>query len=266
MHRAAALLLTLCACGPDPALVEARAGLQTALAGGAPAAVAQAARAAASFEGQDRELDLLLAQAFAGPLGRPAEAWPLLMKRAGPDHAESRRLLGHVALRLGGGALIDAARVGGLSPLPPDHPALAWLGARAAEDLTLSWDQAEVAVADCALLDAEPDRGHREVDAPLPADWAARAEAAGARRVVIGRAPLDGDPPPDTGRGPMPCGRRRLLPAVPAPLPRHLVLGAALPGGEVWLTVQEREGQPWVLVASDPALARAWLGASPRPR
>ncbi|MFM2247165.1 MAG: hypothetical protein RL071_3239 [Pseudomonadota bacterium] len=266
MHRAAALSLSLCACGPDPALLEARAGLQSALAGGQPAVVAQAARAAAAFEGQDRALDLQLAAAFAGPLGRPAEAWPLLVARVEPGDPEGRRLLGHVALRLGGGALIDAARIGGLSPLPPDHPALAWLGARAAEDPAVGWAQAEVAIADCDLLEGEPERGHREIDAPLPADWAARAEAAGARRVVIGRAALDGDPPADTGRGPLPCGRRRLLSAVPDPLPRHLVLGAALPGGDVWLTVQEREGQPWVLVASDPSLARAWLGASPPPR
>ena len=265
MRSAAFVSVLLAACGPDAAQQDAHDALRAALAQGQPAAVAVAARRAAAFEGRDAALDLDLAAAFAGPLGRPAEAWPLALRRVDPAAPASTLLLGRLALQLGGGALIDAARAARLDPVPPDHPALVWLGAQVASDPEITWATAVSLVADCALLEDEPERGHRPVDAPLPVDWAARALQAGALRVVAGRAALEGDPAPETGAGPAPCGRRRLLPGVPETLPRHLVLAAALPDGPVWLTVQERDGLPWVLVASDATGARAWLGTTPEP-
>jgi len=249
--------------GRDAAEASALYQLEAALQQGDPAVVSEAARAAGPLEGQDPALDLALARAFAGPLARPEQAWPLVNRRALPGDEAALRLLGRVALQVGSGALLDASDGGRRLPrLPPEHPALDWLGARAAADPSIDWETALRAVEDCALLDSEPQRGRRPVDAPLPADFDEAARALGARGALVGRPRLESDPPPARGLGPMPCAAGLLLPGLPDVPHRQLTVAARLPEGEVWLSVVSAEGEPWVASASDPAAARRWLEAS----
>lgn len=264
LGRAGAFAALAWACDPGASAVgAARAQLEDALQKGDPAMVSAAARAAGPLEGQDAGLDLALAQAFAGPLGRPEQAWPLLHRRALPGDAAALRALGRVALQVGGGALLEASDGGRRLPrLPPDHPAVAWLGARAAADPQVDWAAAQAAVEACGLLDDEPQRGRRPVDAPLPADFEEAARALGATLVEVGRPRLEADPPPDRGEGPMPCAVGLRLPGLPEEPHRQLTVAARLPEGDVWLSVVDAGGEPWVASASDVAAARRWLEAS----
>ncbi len=245
---------------------KAQAELRTALEGANPSKVAQAARALAPFEGQSATTDRLLAQAFLGPLARPDQAWPLLKAHPEPTDPLWTRDLAATALRLGPAYLLEASSLAPLPPLDPASPTVTWGIARAPLDPTLTWDALAAAAADCALFDSRPNRGRQPLDLPVSADLLPALRAAGAPHIVLGRARQRADPPPEAGRGPIPCETGLLLDPqqFPDPMPNHLIISLPLTDGPLHLDVLDRPEGPQIFAASDAARATRLLDTALR--
>lgn len=241
----------------------AKAALAAALVDRDPKVVADAARAASAWKGEDAALDTMLGDAVANVLMRPEDGLAMLEAAPSPGQPGWTAAVGAAALRAGQVQRVQeiVAELGGpakaVSP-----PLVAWMGARALRDPALSIDDLVAAAEDCALFDRRPARGRKPVDAPAPAGLIEAARALGADRVVVGRAGAPADPPPASGKGNQPCATGRLLPVALAPLSRHLVVGARCGEQRVFLDIRPQDGEAWVFGASDEGLARGWLGAA----
>ncbi len=275
-HALLAAILALSGCTSGGGLPAEGAAARDALAGLLAdratvdvAAVSAAASHASAWQGQDAVLDRLLGDALANVLMRPGDGLALLRQRPDPESAAWRAAMGGAALRAGTAAAVYGVQdEAGLSKVDAEAPGVAWLGARALRDPALGWADLVELDADCALLDGQPSRGRRSIDVPMPPALLATARAQGADRVVLGRARLAADDPPETGKGRPPCRSGRLLaPADLQPMPRHVVLVAAGPAAPfsppLYISLSRGpDGTPWVLASERPEPATALVAAA----
>jgi hypothetical protein len=263
VHRQwrSALFLAGLACTSEPSsapepsaeLSAARTALADALVERHPQSVSTAARAASVYEGQDPQLDHLLGDALANVLMRPSEGIPLLRKHPAPDSPTWATALESAVLRTGNvDALQAALRETDSAPIESPESLVAWMGARALRDPHLSIDDYRAAAEACALFDAHPTRGRRQVDQPVPEGFFSALPRLGATMVVVGRAEVPPDPPADSGKGMQPCRTGRVWSdaAWPDPLPRHITVGIATNTHPLFLSVQPETGEPWVFAST----------------
>src|SRR5436190_6975111 len=158
--RGALVLAILIACGaPNPDAVEsdalpddavaARTALEQALATRDPTLVSEKARAAAQWEGKDRALDLMLADALANVLMRPAEADPILARWPPSDDPSYRAIVFGKALRSSDWDAL--AELGA----PVNNPVRDQLTIRARHDPSLGEPEFLRMLTACSLLDRE---------------------------------------------------------------------------------------------------------------
>ena len=250
----------------------ARAALAAALADRSTVPVAQvseAARAAAPWKGQDAELDMLLGDALANVLMRPAEGLALLRSRALPGDPRWKNAMGGAALRSAtAGAVYAVQQEAGLAAVDAEAPGVAWLGARALRDPALGWSALVRLDRDCALLDGQPQRGRQGIDVEVPQELLAEARAQGASHVVLGRAERPTDEAPETGRGRPPCRTGRLLgETLPEPMERHLVVAMQGTGPlfsePLYLSLGRGPSrEPWVIGSTRSEAARSLIEAA----
>jgi hypothetical protein len=244
---------------PDEALA-ARTALAEALATRDPAIVSEKARAAAQWEGKDRALDLLLADALANVLMRPAEADPILARWPPGDDAAYRALVFGKALRSS-----DWDAVAELLPgAPVDNPVRDQLAIRARRDPSFGEPGFVRALAACSLLDREPPVGRREIDLPVPPNVIAALHAWGVPQVALGRPSQEIDPLPERGEDPVKCRGMRWLDVeeLPAFAPHPMTLGASDGVHDVFVEIETEKNGHWAWASNDPTRAGRILDAA----
>lgn len=248
--------LSVVACGSPSPQAQATAALEAALTTRDPDTVSEAARAAGEWEGQDPHLDKLLGDALANVLMRPGAGLELLKTRRDPADPMWVAAVAGAAARIGETNVVQAVSDDaglGLPPVPAD--ALAWLRTQALSDPAIGQDTLEWVAHTCALLDAQPLRGRRTVDQPATDKLPALLPVLGADLVVLGRSTAPADPPPETGRGRLPCrtGRAYVDSTVwPEPLPGHVVVGIRTGEAALHFSVKPEAGAPWVFGSTQP--------------
>ncbi len=225
--------------------------------------VAEAARKASRWEGEDPALDHLIGDALANVLMKPEEGLPLLTASpAQEDPAWQAAVLG-AALRDGSEeALQDWPQR--LDRAVDTHPVLRQLTVAARKDPSIGWELAERAVSACTLLDAAPQRGRRPAVGTVPDTLFAAATALGAEQVEVGRPDYLTDPDPLLGQRPFRCRRHRWLeePALPSPIVKNAIVGARQGDDMAWLWVGPGLDLPEAMAASDAAQGARWLQAA----
>ena len=259
--------LGVMACSGLPAEGEAaRGALAEALQDREPERVAAAAREASRWQGDDPALDRMLGDALANVLMRPTEGEALLWGSPAPEDPDWRRAALGAALRRG----------------DPMHLQQVWnevehedfnfsmevveqLAARARRDASLDPTEIARVTRQCALLDARPRVGRKELDLPLPGRLLAGARALGATEVVMGRPEVRTDPDPALGQGDLSCTGLRLVGGeeVPQPLPpRGLTVGASDGDSVLFVELRLAQGEPWVYAANDAEAGVRWVRAA----
>lgn len=246
--------LALLGCKPAHDEVgSAREALQAALSERDPARVAQTARMAGAFEGQEPALDRLLGDALANVLMRPSEGLKLLEKNPARGNPEWQTAISSAAMRTGESAVFTTIlELTDATPFMPTPDLLAWTATQALADPKIDVHTLRARSEDCVLFDAHPPRGRRTVDQPAPADLGDVLFKLGAERVVLGRAGTPTDPAPSTGRGLQPCRTGRLFPGhvFPEPLPRHLTMSISAGGRGLHLSVRPEADDAWVFAST----------------
>jgi hypothetical protein len=244
------------ASGPARLPPEAQAAedaLAAALVDRDPAVVSEKARAAAQWEGKDRGLDLLLADALANVLMRPAEADPIIARWPPSDAPDYRTLVLGKALRSS-----DWTTLARLLPgVPVDNPVRDQLAIRARRDPRFFEEGFVRALQACALLDRQPPYGRREIDIPVPEDMLEAVAVWGAPQFAVGRASQEVDPLPERGEDPIKCRRMRWLDVDRLPLMASHSLTLAVSDGthDVYIEIKTEQGALWAWASNDPAAA-----------
>lgn len=269
-----AVLFLACVGGsqPDGLPAEARAAqaeLEAALAGGDVQAVSQAARAASAWRGQDPALDRALGDALANHLLRVDEGAALLQSVAAPDDPAWRAAARGAALRTGNRAWL-AELVAPPAPdaddwkgLPLTHTVFDQVVTAARTDASVDLATLRRVLADCALLDARPRLGRRQVDLPLPDSLLATVQHLGASRTLVARTQLA--MARSTRREQVwHCGTGWLVEGgtdtIPDPLPPNGVMLAVSDGHRsAWVELDPRPEGPWATVATDGKAAARWM-------
>jgi hypothetical protein len=272
--RGTLVLALLMACGtanPDAAVplesaalsddaVAARAALEEALATRDPALVSEKARAAAQWEGKDRTLDLLLADAFANVLMRPAEADPILARWPPGDDPAYRAIVFGKALRSS-----DWKAIAELLPgAPVNNPVRDQLAIRARHDPSFGEAGFVRALGACALLDREPPIGRRAIDLPVPPNVLEALVAWGVPQVALGRPSQEIDPVPERGEDPVKCRGMRWLDIreLPTMAPHPMTLAASDGEHDVFVEIETKKNGHWAWASNDPARAGRMLDAA----
>ena len=244
---------------PDEARA-ARTALGEALATRDPALVSEKARAAAQWEGKDRALDLLLADALANVLMRPAEADPILARWPPSDDPAYRAIVFGKALRSS-----DWDALAELLPgAPVDNPVRDQLAIRARHDPSFGEPGFVRTIAACSLLDREPPVGRRAIDLPVPPNVLEALQAWGVPQVAIGRPSQEIDPLPELGQDPVRCQGMRWLDIreLPTLAPHPMTLGASDGVHDVYVEIKTEKNGHWGWASNDPARAGRILDAA----
>ena len=114
----------------------------------------------------------------------------------------------------------------------------------------------------CQLLDAQPTVGRKPLDHPALPELIEAALLAGADQVTAGRPQYRSDPDPESGRGPLQCQRKVLLPeGWPVPFSKTLTLGLRQGDRTAFLDIKLEDGQPWAYATSDVLVGDRWIRA-----
>jgi len=140
------------------------------------------------------------------------------------------------------------------------HPVVDQVVLWARQDPAVGWADLERAVADCAVLDAQPSVGRKPLDLPVPPRLLEAASVLGAGRVIIGATP-NLRKPNEVGP-PLRCHRREILGAIPDHIARTVVLAVDVPTGPVYLELRQTKAGPWIFATSDPSAAARWIEAA----
>ncbi len=246
--------------GLPPEAIAAQDALVDALASRDPAAVGETARVASAWEGKNRTLDLLLADALANVLMRPAEAEPLLARWPPSDEPTYRALVFGKALRSS-----DWETIARLLPgLPIDNPVRDQLAIRARHDPGFYEDAFVRAMHACALLDREPPVGRRPIDFPVPPNVLEALAAWGAPQFALGRPSQEIDPLPERGEEPFRCQGMRWLDVAELPTlaPHPMTLGVSDGAHDVYIEIKTEKNGHWGWASNDPARAGRILDAA----
>jgi hypothetical protein len=238
----------------------AREALGQALATRDPTAVSEKAREAAKWEGADRTLDLLLADALANVLMRPADADPILARWPPSDDPGYRAIVFGKALRTDDWTTIERLLPG----LPVHHPVRDQLAIRARRDPTFGEPGFVRAIQACALLDREPPVGRREIDLPVPRNVLEAVHAWGAAELAIGRPSQEIDPLPERGEDPIKCLRMRWLDIteLPTMAPHPMTLAVSDGVHDVYVEIKTEKNGHWGWASNDPQRAGRILDAA----
>ena len=257
-----------CHWGASPDLgVEGRAArdaLKVALVERDVGLVADAARSAGPWEGKDVSLDRLLGDALANVLMRPEEGLSLLDAHSALGDTDWERSVLDAVFRTGDIERIAASRSRlGRPAIPLEHPVVQQMVLRARSDPAVGHSALEQAVADCSLLDGQPQIGRQVIDLPGPSQLPSAATALGATHFVIGRPAWRSDPDPVTGRGPVQCATGAVISGGwPVPAPRSMVIGASDGRRAVYINLHPKGGGIWAYAASDSEAAAQWIQAA----
>jgi hypothetical protein len=260
------LALAIACASPDrgDALPEearaARDALADALVTRDAALVSEKARAAAEWEGEDKALDLLLADALANVLMRPDDATPILARWPPSDDPGYRAIVFGKALRSDDWAAIDRLLPGE----PTGNPARDQLAIRARRETAFGETEFVRAIRACALLDREPPVGRREIDFPVPPTVLEAMHAWGAPQVAIGRPSQEIDPLPERGEDPVRCARQRWLDiaVLPKLAPHPMTLAVSDGVHDVFVEIKTEKNGHWAWAANDPERAGRILAAA----
>jgi hypothetical protein len=262
-------LLFLLACSADdpPQLpevaVSARRTLAVELQTRVPKKVSRAAEHAAQWEGLDSDLDRLLGDALANVLMNPADGIQLLASNPAPADAQWVSAYLAAASRTGDSDQMKKAWLAvGRPALDFSHPVTGQVRHQMLADPSVGADQMEAALLACALLDAQPPVGRKDLDHPVSKVLVDVAEALGATQVAVARPIFRTDPDPQTGRGPLQCRKKIWLKdGWPEPFPRSLTVAITDGVNKLFVDVRLSEGEPWAFAASDPIAGGRWLQA-----
>jgi len=240
--------------------VAARDALAAALATRDPAVVSEKARAAAQWEGKDRALDLLLADALANVLMRPAEADPILARWPPGDDPAYRAIVFGKALRSS-----DWNAIEGLLPgVPVDNPVHDQLAIRARHDPNFGESGFVRTITACSLLDREPPVGRRAIDFPVPPNVLEALQAWGVPQFALGRPSEEIDPLPELGQDPVRCQGMRWLDIreLPTLAPHPMTLAASDGVHDVYVDIKTQKDGHWAWASNDPERAGRLLDAA----
>ena len=240
--------------------IAARDALGEALAIRDAALVSEKARTAAKWEGRDRALDLLLADALANVLMRPDDATPILARWPPSDDPAYRAVVFGKALRSDDWGTVERLLPG----VPADNPVRDQLAIRARRDPRFGETEFVRAVRACALLDREPPVGRREIDFPVPPTVLEAMQAWGAPQFAIGRPSQEIDPLPERGEDPMRClGQRWLdITELPTTASHPMTLGVSDGVHDVFVEIKTEENGHWAWASNDPERAGRILDAA----
>ncbi|MCB9777013.1 MAG: hypothetical protein H6742_00450 [Alphaproteobacteria bacterium] len=229
-------------------------------------ALAEAARQAALLQGHDPALDTLVGDAQANLLLRGKEGADWLKAHPAPDDPEWQRAARDAALRAGDLAWLDELLQARDIRIDLDLPAVEQTVRLAKRDRAIDADTLVQVAADCALLDARPPSGRRQIDYPVRPTFFRALELLGASRVVVGNVALVRNPRTGADRH-WQCHSAFISADDPTTFPdgipaRGMVVGVTDGLVRGWIDIEGSSAGPWARSSHTPELAERWLLAA----
>ena len=262
------LLWLACGSTPTPDLPAdgalARDKMAQSLQSRDPAEVSRHAREAARWEGQDPALDRLLGDALANVLMHPEDGLRLLQANPLPGDPDWEKAHLAATMRSGNAAAMESAFTAtGRPSLNFNHTVVQQMVRRMLSDPQIGPEVMIEAIADCTLIDAQPNVGRKVLDQPARPDLLMVAPMVGAIRTVLARPVFRGDPEPSSSRGPLFCNQKVLIAdGWPTPLPRTMTVGLTDGVHHVFIDIKVQDGEAWAFATSDATAAGRWVQAT----